>query len=195
MPALSQCSYYAPYNTGDTLKAVNWSQAENHLAVLVSKQLDGIHRDEIDILDFSQCNASPTLVKEILPTHFLFTLRGYFNRPEISSFALDGNNQLLLNSYMNNEGFGDLQLYNLDQNQSQEISPNGSCCYRDVHWSPDGTYLFYSYQPESGGDISLYYAPSSELSQPGTAVAALALPAGFLGSSLESLQPTLRTAH
>jgi serine/threonine protein kinase len=195
LPALSQCSYYAPYNTGDTLKAVNWSQAENHLAVLVSKQLDGIDRDEIDILDFSQCNPSPTLVKEILPTHFLFTLRGYFNRPEISSFALDGNNQLLLNSYMNNEGFGDLQLYNLDQNQSQEISPNGSCCYRDVHWSPDGTYLFYSYQPESGGDISLYYAPSSELSEPGTAVAALALPAGFLGSSLESLQPTLRTAH
>ncbi len=195
LPPLSQCSYYAPYNTGDTLKAVNWAQADNQLAVLVSKPLDGINRDEISILDFSQCNPSPSLVKEILPTHFLFTLRGYFDRPEISSFALDGNNQLLLNGYLNNAGFGDLQLFNLDQNQSQEIAPNGSCCYRDVHWSPDGTYVFYTYQPESGGDISLYYAPSANLNEPGTSIAALALPAGFLGSSLESLQPTLRTAH
>jgi serine/threonine protein kinase len=195
LTALSQCSYYAPYNTGDTLKAVNWAQADDQLAVLVSKQLDGIDRDEIRILDFNQCNPLPALVQEILPTHFLFTMRGYFDHPEISSFALDGNNQLLLNGYLNNEGFGDLQLFNLDQNQSQEITPNGSCCYRDVHWSPDGTYVFYTYQPESGGDISLYYAPSTKLSEPGTPVAALVLPAGFLGSSLESLQPALRTAH
>ena len=179
LPALSQCSHYAPYDTGNTLKAVNWAQADNQLAVLVSKQLDGINRDEISVLDFSQCNPSPSLVKEILPTHFLFTMRGYFDRPEISSFALDGNSQLLLNGYLNNEGFGDLQLFNLDQNQSQEIAPNGSCCYRDVHWSPDGTYIFYTYQPEAGGEISLYYAPSSNLNEPGKSMAALALPGGF----------------
>ncbi len=195
LPALAQCSYYAPYNTGDTLKAANWSPNDDRLAVVVSKLVDGINRDEVNIFDFGQCSAAPSLVKEILPTHFLFTLRGYFNRSEISAISWNGNDQLLFNGYLSNYGFGDLQLFSLDQNQSQEIAPNGSCCYRDVHWSPDGTYLFYSFQPESGGDISLYYAPSSELDQPGAAMTALALPAGFLGSSLESLQPTLRTAH
>jgi hypothetical protein len=195
LPALAQCSYYAPYNTGNTLKAVNWSRTDDRLAVLVSKQVDGIDRDEINILDFNQCIASPELVKQILPTHFLFTLRGYFDHPVISSLSWNGNDQLLLNGYLNKDGFGDLQLFNLDQNQSKEINPNGKCCYRDVHWSPDGTYLFFSFQPESGGDISLYYAPYTELNQPGAAMTALALPEGFLGSSLESLQPTLRTAH
>jgi hypothetical protein len=100
-----------------------------------------------------------------------------------------------LNGYLHNDGFGDLQLFSLDQNQTKDIIPNGTCCYRDVHWSPDGTYLFYSYQPESGGEISLYYVPYSELNQPGSTMTALTLPAGFLASNLESLQPALRTAH
>jgi serine/threonine protein kinase len=195
LPALAQCSYYAPYNTGNTLKAVNWSRTDDRLAVLGSKPVDGINRDEISILDFSQCAPSPSLVKEFLPTYFLFTLRGYFDHPEISGLSWNGNDQLLLNGYLNNDGFGDLQLYNLDQNQSQEITPNGTCCYRDIHWSPDGTYLFYTFQPESGGDISLYYAPYTELNKPGETMTALALPNGFLASNLESLQPTLRTVH
>jgi len=195
LPALAQCSYYAPYNVGNTLKAVNWSRTDNRLAVLVSKPVDGINRDEISILDFSQCAASPMPVKEILPTYFLFTLRGYFDHPEISGLSWNGNDQILLNGYLHNDGFGDLQLFSLDQNQTKDIIPNGTCCYRDVHWSPDGTYLFYSYQPESGGEISLYYVPYSELNQPGSTMTALTLPAGFLASNLESLQPALRTAH
>jgi serine/threonine protein kinase len=193
--SLSQCSYFAPYNTGEALKAVNWSLNDNRLAMLLSTPADGVNRDEISILDFSQCSASPVVVKEILPTFFLFTLRGYYDRPEISGLSWNGNNQLLLNSYLNNAGFGDLQLYSLDQNQSQAVAPNGSCCYRDAHWSPDGTYLFYSFQSENGGEVSLYYAPYSKVSQPGSQMTSLALPEGFLASDLESLQPALRTAH
>ena len=193
--ALAQCSFYAPYNTREALKAVKWSLTEDRLAMLLSSTVDGVYRDEINILDFSQCTASPLMVKEILPTYFLFTLQGYYDHPEITSLSWNGNDQLLLNGYVNNEGFGDLQLYNLDQNQSRELVPNGSCCYRDAHWSPDGTYLFYSYQPEAGGEISLYYTPSSKLSQSGGSMVSLALPAGFLTSGLETLQPALRTAH
>ncbi len=191
----AQCSYYAPYNTIEALKAVNWSLTDGRLALLLSTPVDGVYRDEISILDFSECTASPLTVKEILPTYFLFTLRGYYDHPEITGLSWNGNDQLLLNGHVNNEGFGQLQLYSLDQNQSQELAPNGSCCYRDAHWSPDGSYLFYSYLPESGGEISLYYTPSSKLSQPGGSMASLELPAGFLTSSLESLQPALRTAH
>jgi serine/threonine protein kinase len=191
----AQCSFYAPYHTRDTLRAVNWSLTDSRLALLLSTLVDGVPRDEISIMDFSQCTATPPTVKEILPTYFLFTLRGYYDHPEITSLSWNGNDQLLLNGYVNNVGFGDLQVYNLDQNRSRELAPNGSCCYRDAHWSPDGTYLFYSYQPEAGGEVSLYYTPSSELNQPGSSMASLALPAGFLASGVETLQPALRTAH
>ena len=190
---LAQCSYYAPYVTGETLKAVNWSIIDKRLALLLSTPIDGTYRDEVSILDFNQCTASPLLVKEILPTHFLFTLRGYYDHSEISSLSWNGNDQLLLNGIVN-EGFGDLQLFNLDQNQSQELAPNGDCCYRDAHWSPDGTYVFYSFQAEPGGEVSLFYTPTTELDQPGT-MASLALPAGFLAGSQESLQPALRSTH
>jgi len=192
---LAQCSNYAPYNTKEILKGVNWSFATGRLALLLSTLVDGILRDEISILDFDQCTASPLLIKEIPPTYFLFTFPGYFEHPEISGLSWNGNDQLLLNNNVNNAGFGDLQLYNLERSQSKELSPVGACCYRDARWSPDGTYLLYSFQPEAGGDISLYYTPSTELSKPGTAMASLSLPAGFLNEGVESLQPALRTAH
>jgi serine/threonine protein kinase len=192
--ALARCSYYAPYDTGNILKAAAWSLANNRLAMLLSTMVDGTYRDQVSVVDFNQCSASPLLVKAILPTHFLFTLRGYYDHPEITGLSWNGNDQLLLNGYVK-EGFGDMQLYNLVQDQSQELAPNGSCCYRDAHWSPDGSYLFYSYQPEPGGEVSLYYTPASSLSQPAKSMASLALPAGFLAGSQESLQPALRAAH
>jgi serine/threonine protein kinase len=189
------CSYYAPYQVSDRLKSVHWAADDGHLAILLSKLVQGTYRDEINILDFSQCTSQPLLVDEITPTYFLFTFPEYYDHPEISSLSWKGNQQLLLSGNMTEQGFGDLQLYNLEKNDSQEVAPNGPCCYRDVHWSPDGTYLFYAFQPESGGDISIYYAPDARLDQPGTAVASLALPEGFLASNLASLQPALRTAH
>jgi serine/threonine protein kinase len=192
--SLAQCSYYAPYNTGNVLKAAAWSLANNRLAMLLSTMVDGTYRDEVSVVDFNQCSAAPLLVKDILPTHFLFTLRGYYDHPEITGLSWNGNDQLLLNGYVK-EGFGDLQLYNLTQDQSQELAPNGACCYRDAHWSPDGSYLFYSYQPEPGGEVSLFYTPASSLSQPGETMASLALPAGFLAGNQESLQPSLRATH
>jgi hypothetical protein len=164
------------------------------MAVLLSKPGGGTNRDEISILDFSQCAVSPFVVKEILPTDFLFTLRGYYDHPEISSFSWNGNDQLLLNSYLNNSGFGDFLLYNLDQGQGQEITPNGSCCYGDVRWSPDGSYIFYAFQPEPGEEISLHYAPYTEIEKSGTITNSLQLPASFFADPLESLQPALRVA-
>jgi len=195
LSTLAECSYFAPYRTADAFKTVTWSLADDRLAMLYSRLVDGLRRDEVSILDFSQCAPAPQVVKQISPTYFLFTLRGYFDHPEISSLSWDNQDQLLLNGYINTAGFGDLQVYNLDLDLGQAVAPNGSCCYRDAHWSPDGSYLFYSYQPEAGGEVSLYYTPTSQLDQPSGSLASLALPAGFLSASPESLQPALRTVH
>ncbi len=195
LPALAQCSAYAPYDTREILKAANWSLDDGRLALLLSTLVNGMLRDEVTIIDVNQCTASPQLVKQILPAYFLFTFPEYYDHPTISSLSWNGADQLLLSNASSESGFGDLQLYSLAKNQGQEVAPNGACCYRDAHWSPDGTYLFYSYQPEAGGDIKLYYTPTAGLSQPGTAMASLALPEGFLAGSLESLQPALRAVH
>jgi serine/threonine-protein kinase len=192
--SLAQCSSYAPYNTGEALKTVSWSLTNSRLAMLLSTLIDGTYRDEVSVLDFDECKAAPLPVKEILPTYFLFTLRGYYDYPEISSLSWNADDQLLINGLVNSEGFGDLHLYDLNQNQDQELAPNGDCCYRDAHWSPDGTYLFYSFQADDG-DVSLFYTPSSKLGQSGESMASLALPAGFLTGSSESLQPALRSVH
>jgi Tol biopolymer transport system component len=191
----AQCSYYAPYQVSDRLKAVHWAADDGHLAILLSKLVQGTYRDEVNVLDFSQCTSQPLLVDEITPTYFLFTFPEYYDHPEISSLSWKDSQQLLLSGDMTEQGFGDLQLYNLEKNNTQKVAPNGPCCYRDVRWSPDGTYLFYAFQPESGGEISIYYAPNAGLDQPGTAVASLALPEGFLSGNLASLQPALRMAH
>ncbi len=194
LSSLSPCSYNAPYHSSDRIKAIYWSETNDHLAVLLSKSIAGTNRDEINILDFSQCAPAPLLETEILSTYFLFTLRGYYDRPEIPSFSWNGNDQLLVNSYQNESGFGDLLLYNLDQNLGLNITPNGSCCYRDAHWSPDGSYIFYAYQPEAGGQISLYFAPTGKITQTGTISNPIPMPTGFFADPLVSLQPALRKA-
>ncbi len=193
LQSLAHCPDFAPYNAGDTLKLVNWSQDNDRLAMLLSTLVDGLARDEVTVLDINQCTASPLVVKEILPTHFLFTLRGYYDHPEITSLSWNGDDQLLLNGIVNG-GFGDLQLYNLAQDQSTQLEPNGTCCYRDARWSPDGSYLFYSYQPSPGDAIALYYVPANGLDQPRT-LASLALPADFLNGSAGSLEAALRSVH
>ncbi len=195
LATLAACSYYAPYTTSDAIRDITWSQVDERLAVLFYKLVDGLNRDEIQILDFSQCAPEPVMVKEIPPSFFLFTLRGYYDNPEISSLSWNSKDQILLSGYLNSLGFGDLQVYSLTQDRSMAIAPNGPCCYRDAHWSPDGTYLFYSYQPETGGEISLYYTPATRLDVASGTMASLTLPAGFLANSLDSLQPTLRAVH
>jgi hypothetical protein len=194
LASLAQCSYYSPYHLDSTLKAINWSLTDQNLALLISKSENGVMRDEINIMDFSQCSSSPTMVKEILPTYLLFTLPGYYKNPVIPGFAWSSD-QLLMNSNLTEAGFGDLQLIDLQHDQSKTIAPNGSCCYRDAYLSPDGTYLFYTFQPEQGGELSLFYAPISKIGQPGSVSASLPLPSGFFASNLASLQPALRTAH
>jgi serine/threonine protein kinase len=193
--SLAQCSSFAPYHTGDPIQAANWSLVANQLALLLSTPVDGSLREMVSIYDFSQCAAAPRLVQEISPSYFLFNLRGYYDHSELSGISWNKNSQILFNGSMNSSGFGDLQFYNLESGQSEALAPNGSCCYRDARWSPDGSYLFYSYQPEAGGEVSLYYVPSSALSQPGQAMAALALPPDLLDANQGSLQPTLRSVH
>ncbi|MGE5123573.1 MAG: protein kinase domain-containing protein, partial [Acidobacteriaceae bacterium] len=121
LTSLSQCPSYAPFYTGEALKKVSWSRTGNLLAVVLSRLVDGYNKDEINVLDFNQCAPEPVVVKELQAAFFLFTLRGYYDHPAFSSLSWNGDEHLLLNSFVNQAGFGDLALVSLKQKASQSI--------------------------------------------------------------------------
>ena len=110
----------------------------------------------------------------------------------IGSYDWNGKNLFLLNDAIRNDGFGNLYLYNSDTKEVTEINPiNGQCCYRDVRWSPDGTYILFAYQRFDRSSIDLYYIPFADL-QSGEVFTPIALPSGFFGNAREKPRPALR---
>ncbi|HEY5729452.1 MAG TPA: protein kinase [Anaerolineales bacterium] len=110
----------------------------------------------------------------------------------IGSFDWDGKSLFLLNDAIRNDGFGNLYLYNSETREVMKLNPiNGECCYRDAHWSPDGTYIMFAYQRLDRRSIELYYIPFSDL-QSGGAFTPIQLPSGFFATAREKPQPALR---
>ena len=69
-----------------------------------------------------------------------------------------------MNGNTRNGGFGNLHLFNRETFRANTtVNPvNGSCCYRDPQFSPDGTYLVFAFQDMNLGADSktqLYYIP------------------------------------
>jgi len=110
----------------------------------------------------------------------------------IGSYDWNGKNLFLLNDAIRNDGFGNLYLYNSDTKEVTEINPiNGQCCYRDVRWSPDGTYILFAYQRFDRSSIDLYYIPFADL-QSGEVFTPIAPPSGFFGNAREKPRQALR---
>jgi serine/threonine-protein kinase len=194
LTSLAECEAFAPYRSADPLKSFRWAPGGLRLAILTSHDNGGTARDGLLMVDFSTCQETPLLVGEIQPTYLLFSLRGYYLHPGISSFAWDGNNQVLLTGYSNPSGFGDLHSFDLQASQGQPLNPATSpCCYGDIQWSPDGRYWLFIYQPETGGEIGLYYIPWADLGS-GATFQPLALPAGIFTAGEAPPQIALRPA-
>jgi len=110
----------------------------------------------------------------------------------LGSFDWDGKNRFLLNDSIRNDGFGNLYLYDSDAKEATRLNPiDGTCCYRDARWSPDGTYIMFAYQRFDSSFISIYYVPLDEL-QSGEPFTPVNLPGGFFSTAREKPQPALR---
>jgi len=71
---------------------------------------------------------------------------------------------------------------------------DGVCCYRDVEWSPDGSYLLFAFQNYLQGSSSttqLYYIPYGSI---GTGATYEPLPLPIITDPREKPQPVLRPA-
>jgi dipeptidyl aminopeptidase/acylaminoacyl peptidase len=193
LSGLATCAAFAPYRSNGVLKSVQWPLSGWQLALQYSEK-QSIPRDSLRVVDFSQCVENPPITHEISAMDLLFTLGGYYQQPEIASFTWDGS-RFMLNSSRINGGWGDLQVYHTDLADTQVLEPMGQpCCYRDARWSPDGKYLVFAYQSETGGSTQLVYAPMAEIDK-AASLTPLPLPGTFFAAPGSAPQPALRAVR
>jgi len=115
----------------------------------------------------------------------------------IPSFDWNEDGLFLLNSINRNDVYGFLYIYNSNNYNGSQIDPLGSqCCYADARWSPDGTYVLFSYQDRRLGNNSknqLYYIQYGSIG-PGGKYTPLTLPDTILNKINDHPDPALRPA-
>jgi hypothetical protein len=190
---LAECEDFAPY-LRNFVKFPRWSKDSQKLAMIIMGVASGIgSADTIQVIPVDVCTANPRALDNFPPPRFSPT--EYVAAPMLPDFGWDGLNLFALATYIRNQGFGNLYVYNMDlKKPGVKINPiNNTCCYRDPIWSPDGTHILFAYQKYPGGDgtIQLYYIPYGTL---GTGVSYTPIPLSPI--AIKTLpQPALRPAH
>jgi serine/threonine protein kinase len=150
--------------------------------------------DQVSVLDIHDCDPAKIKIVDTFPgTHF--EIPG-FQSGLLLDFDWDGSNQFVFNTARRNNGWGDLHIYNWESHKpTLTIDPiNKKCCYRDARWSPDGTYLFFTFQDEglaADTQTFLYYVPYGDIGT-GANLAPIKMPDGFFKNPKEAPQPALR---
>lgn len=153
--------------------------------------------DQVSVLDIHDCDPSKIKIVDTFPgTHF--EIPG-FQSGLLLDFDWDGFNQFVFNTARRNVGWGDLHIYNWESHKpTLTINPvDRKCCYRDARWSPDGTYLFFTFQDAglaANSQALFYYVPYGDIGA-GANLTPIQLPDGFFKNPKEAPQPALRPAQ
>jgi len=178
-------------------KGVRWSSDGQKIATVILAPDNGKIVEMIRVRDIHRCSAVDPLVLDTFPGP-RFTMTSYDKNPTIPSFDWDGGTLFLLNSAFRNDGFGYLYSYNLENKKAASLDPLGStCCYRDAHWSPDGSFIAFAYQDirlGEAGMIQLFYIPYGTIGT-GASYTPIPLPADFFPNPREKPRPALRPAQ
>jgi len=178
---------------------VRWSSDSSRLAVGVVGNDNGRQVDLVRVFDVGVCTGSgkPVRTLDTFPGA-RFTMIGYNAAPIIPDFDWNGVSLFLVNSYYRNKFFGYQYVYNLETFRAVQLNPLGGagCCYADMHWSPDGTYVAFGYQDYNLADkakTQLFYLPYGTINEGGTHTP-FNLPADFFKNPREYPDPALRPA-
>jgi Tol biopolymer transport system component len=196
--AMAPCQDMAPYasstGTAYAVREARWSTDMQRLALVMLGVEGGRQVDIVRIISIASCIANPASIDEFPSNRF--SISGYNTNPTILHLGWDGMFRFGLTGYVRNEGFGDLYFYNLDVHRAElRVNPvNSSCCYRDVSFSPDGSYIAFAFQDinlGAQGTIQLFYIPFGTIGT-GLQYTPIPLPEDFFTNPRESPQPVLR---
>jgi len=155
-----------------------WSNDKQQIAVVVETIENGRKAQAVRIFNLGDCGVEADMIDTFPAPRF--TMRGYSEEdstPVIADFSWDGERRFAISSYVQ-DGFGDFIVYDMDTRKAEILDPlKKSCCYRDIRWSPDGDYLFYSTQDVQEGML-VYYATYDQIKDQGD-LAPIPFPAGF----------------
>jgi len=192
---MAVCKDFAPF-VKNYVKNIRWSTDGSTLAaVVIGVGNTGLRSDIIRVFNVSLCTPDPQIIDHF-PSSSRFLIKDFENNSEIQNFAWNGTYLFALTSALRNGGFGDLYIYNMELHKGRlAINPvHNSCCYRDPQWSPDGDYLFFSYQDMKQGLIAttqFYYVQYATI---GTGIQYTPLPLPAITEIRAKPQPVLRAA-
>jgi len=182
--------------TDVTVKSAQWSADGSSLAILYQSLIGQRLGETIRLLDIDleRCQSIvPLILDEIPGSHFIPA--GYDTFPLLPSYNWDGFSLFMFTTFLRNDGWGDIYIYNLNDQSAGLVAPiNGNCCYRDARFSPDGTYLLFAFQDINQGteaETVLYYVPIGELNT-GATFTPIRLPLNFFANPREGVQAALR---
>lgn len=182
--------------TAALVKDFRWSNDSKKLAWLFSGALPNTQGavDIVDVVDISTCDATKIKLIDEFPG-LRFKLPEYDSRfPILTSYDWNGESFMVMNTYIRNEGWGNMYVYNLELHRNQQIFPmgDGKCCYRDARWSPDGLYLLFGYQDST--NIQVYYVPYTSIDLKVTDLQPIPIPDYFFKDLAEAPEFALRPA-
>ncbi len=190
--AMKGCFQFNDFGT----YGVSWSGDGSKIAVGILGINAGRQVDLVRVFDAGACigQSTPTSVLDTFPGS-RFTMNGYNDTPTIPGFDWNGSNLFLLNDLIRNQNYGYGYIYDLDTKRAQQFDPIGTgCCYTDMHWSPDGSYIIFGYQNYNLGPearTEMYYLPYGMISAGGTHTP-IPVPAGIFTKPREYPDAALR---
>ena len=173
------------------VKEARWS-ADDQLVAWLFKGPTGT--DLVSVLDITDCTPATIDILDTFPGS-RFDAPG-FQGGIMLDFDWDGSSQFIFHTARRNSGWGELHIYNWETHRpTLTVNPIGKrCCYRDARWSPDGSYLLFTFQDEGLADAAqtlLYYASIGDITA-GANLTPIQLPEGFFKNPREAPQPALR---
>ena len=187
---MAECEHFAHYKPF-FVKLAQWSNDANLLGTIIMATTG----DLIQIIAVDQCVEFPKRLYSIPRAPYP---EDFKVNPGIRNFGWDGDSLFIFNSLNRRNGFGNLYRYNMGLIEegkifSEILNPiNGKCCYRNSSYSPDGKYLLFAYQENTGDGIQFYLIQDGLIGT-GVQYEPLALPE--IIASGESSYPILRASE
>lgn len=178
------------------VKEARWSTDDQLVAWLfrgVSAGNAAIQAKQVSILNVAGCDPGKIDQLHNFPgTSFVPV--GYASN-ELPDFDWNGSSLFSFTSLRRNDVWGEFYIYDWQAQRPAHIIPiNNECCYSDIRWSPDGSYIFFAFQALSLGaeaEAQLYYIPAGQL-ETGANFQPIELPEGFFRNPKEGTQAALR---